>query len=506
MSEIRSETPQSIASNLIYGFSTWILPIGLSFIATPRIVKGLGDEDYGIYALVLVFVGYSFNFSFGRSIVKYVAEYRSSGENEKISGMFSAACFISVAVGLASAAIIWFSSEWLVNNAFKISAESQDKTINALYLTAVMVFVLMQNQVLASVLQGIHRFDVYSKILNLNNILLITGNLVLAVTGFGLVSFFIWNLGVIILSGLLFAFSAKRYLPDLKFTWKFTLDEIKLIIFFSAGIIGAQILTNIIMIFERSWVTRQLGSEALTYYVIPLTLAFYIHAFVGSLVIIIFPLASELRNETEKLLSLYTKATKMVSLIAAFFATSLIAEGYLFLTLWMGAEFAEKGYELLIFQTIAFSFLAIQTVSWQLNDGLGYSRYNFYLLIICLVISISLMILLEPYFGAGGIAFARMIGLAAVFLSIFYIEYLFFKKPQVAFWLKITAILTVAAACSAIVEHLIIVNMSASWPALIAATSAGGGIFVLIVWLLNFINDDEKQVLRRILRLTPKNN
>ena len=504
MSEIQSETPQSIARNLVYGFSTWILPIGLSFIATPRIVRGLGDEDYGIYALVLVFVGYSFNFSFGRSIVKYVAEYRSSGENEKISGMFSAACFISVAVGLASAAIIWFSSEWLVINAFKISAGSQDKTIYALYLTSVMVFVLMQNQVFASVLQGIHRFDVYSKILNLNNILLITGNLVLAVNGFGLVSFFIWNLAVIILSGMLFAISSKRYLPDLKFTWKFSFDEIKLIIFFSAGIIGAQILTNIIMIFERSWVTRQLGSEALTYYVIPLTLAFYIHAFVGSLVIVIFPLASELRNETEKLLRLYTKATKMVSLIVAFFAGSLITEGYLFLTLWMGDEFAARGYELLVFQTIAFSFLAIQTVSWQLNDGLGYSRYNFYLLIICLLISISLMILLEPYFGAAGIAFARMAGLAAVFLSIFYIERLFFKKTQMSFWLKITAILAVAAVCSAIAEHMILTNLNANWAALIIATAAGGVVFGLVIWLLNFINAEEKQMIKRILRIGPE--
>jgi len=504
MQEKRSETPQSIARNLVYGFSTWILPIGLSFIATPSIVRGLGHEDYGIYALVLVFVGYSFNFSFGRSIVKYVAEYRSSGENEKISGMFSAACFISVAVGLASAAIIWFSAEWLVKNAFKISAESQGKTIIALYLTSLMVFVLMQNQVLASVLQGIHRFDVYSKIVNFNNILLITGNLLLAFNGFGLLSFFIWNLGVISVSGLLFAISARRYLPDLKFTWRFSFDEVKLIIFYSAGIIGAQILTNIIMIFERVWVTRQLGSETLTYYVIPLTLAFYIHAFVGSLVIVIFPLASELRNETEKLLRLYTKATKMVCLIVAFFAASLIAEGHLFLTLWMGEDFAERSYGLLVIQTIGFSFLAIQTVSWQLSDGLGSSRYNFYLLIICLLVSIVLMISLEPYFGASGVAFARMTGLAAVFLSIFYIEYLFFSKTQIAFWLKITAVLAVAGACSAILEHLVIINLRPTWPAFIAATSTGGAVFVLVVWLLNFISEDEKALIRRILRLRPK--
>ena len=64
-------------------FSTWFLPLGLSFFATPIIVKALGDEDYGIYALVLGFIGYSFNFGIGRAITKYIAEYRASGETRE---------------------------------------------------------------------------------------------------------------------------------------------------------------------------------------------------------------------------------------------------------------------------------------------------------------------------------------------------------------------------------------------------------------------------------------
>ena len=67
-----------------------------------------------------------------------------------------------------------------------------------------------------------------------------------------------------------------------------------------------------------------------------------------------------------------------------------------------------------------------------------------------------------------------MTGLASVFLSIFYIERLFFSKVQTVFWLKLTAILTISGSCSAIVEYLIINNLNPGWLAFIFATVVGG--------------------------------
>ncbi|HEX8247252.1 MAG TPA: hypothetical protein VF599_03630, partial [Pyrinomonadaceae bacterium] len=66
-------TTRSIAKNVFYGFTSWILPFILTFFATRLIVKSLGKHEYGIYSLVLGFIGYSFVFSIGRAITKYVA-------------------------------------------------------------------------------------------------------------------------------------------------------------------------------------------------------------------------------------------------------------------------------------------------------------------------------------------------------------------------------------------------------------------------------------------------
>ncbi len=437
------ETSKSIFKNVLYGFSTWILPLGLSFLATPIIVKSLGNEDYGIYALVLGFIGYSFNLNTGRAITKYIAEYRADGQTHKINDVITATLFINIFVGLFGAIMICLLANWLVTDVFLIDAEAQAKTIYAFYLSAAIIFVTMLNQVFNSILQGLQRFDVYSKIFNANSFGILIGNIILALSGFGLNALLTWNLIVLCVIGLIVGFSSKKLLPDFKISLNIKKETLKLIGKFSAGIIGYQILSNLLLLFERGWIIRKLGDEALTFYVVPMLLGIYIHSFIASLLLVLFPLASELDKDRKKLKRLYLKATKIICFLVIFLAITLIVESKLFLTLWMGAEFAEKSWFLLIIHTITFSLAAIQIVSWQMTEGLGYPNYNCFAFSICLIISLSLMVYLTQDFGSVGIALGRLAGFGVLFFSIFYVEKWFFKKVQIRFclfrhirWLK----------------------------------------------------------------------
>jgi O-antigen/teichoic acid export membrane protein len=499
MAKIQAETSKSIFRNILYGLSTWFLPLGLSFLATPVIVKSLGDQDYGIYALVLGFIGYSFNFSFGRAITKYIAEFRASGENDKIPGLISSAFFINIIVGLISVGGICIYANWLVLHVLKIAPEDQSKSINALYVASGIIFISMLNQVFNSVLQGIHRFDIYSKIFNLNNVALLSGNLFLAFYGYGLLSLLVWNLSVICVTCVIFAISAKRLLPEFKLNFNYHPETLKLIIRFSFGVIGYQILSNFLLLFERGWIFRNMGAENLTYYVVPMTLAIYIHAFISSLILFIFPLASELKDNRDKLLRLYTKATKVVILFVAFLGTTLIVESRFFLSLWMGAEFSEKTWMLLIIHTITFSLVAIQAVSWQMTEGLGHPNYNLKLFVICLIISLFSMVWLTESFGSYGVAIGRMAGYATIFFSIFYVEKWFFGKIQIKFWVKILGILAISSIFTALTEKIIINSFRPNWLVFCGATVAGGIVYFLIIWVMGFVTEDEKLLFKRLL-------
>jgi O-antigen/teichoic acid export membrane protein len=268
---------------------------------------------------------------------------------------------------------------------------------------------------------------------------------------------------------------------------------------YSVGIIGYQILANLLLLFERGWITRQLGAESLTYYVIPMSLGMYIHGFISSLMLVIFPLASELKNEKEKLLRLYTKATKIVSLLVVFLGTTLIVSNKVFLTIWVGENFAKNSSDLLILHTITFGLAAILTISWQMTEGLGFPNYNFAVFGICLTVSIVLMFVLTPNYGNLGVASARLAGFAAIFFSIFYVEKWFFGKIQTRLWLRLIGILGAAAIFAALIETLIIKNLSVNWFSFILSTFCGGLAYCLTLWLLKFVTADEKILIRGIL-------
>ena len=500
MSQKSSETSKSILRNVLFNFSTWFLPLGLSFFATPIIVRSLGDEDYGIFALVLGFVGYSLNFGIGRAITKYISEYRASGEVEKIKEVISATFFLNAGVGLAGVAGICLLANVLVSDVFRIQPELQKNSVYAFYIASGIIFLTTLNQVFSAILQGIHRFDVYSKILNFNSIALLSGNIALALWGYGLLVLLAWNLVVLVIVCFLSLISAKSLLPEFGISFNFRRETLKKVLKFSSGVIGYQILGNLLLLFERGWITRKLGAENLTYYVVPMMLGLYIHSFASSLVLVIFPLASELTDQKEKLLRLYTKATKVISLLVVFLAATLIVQSTTFLTLWMGAEFAEKASALLIVHTVTFGLAAILTVSWQMTEGLGHPSFNFRMFTVSVSLSVILMITLTPGFGTYGVAVSRLAGFVILFLSIFYVEKWFFGKIQIGLWTKLIGVLGISVILSALVEEAIISNMKLSWFALIVSSFFGGIAYCLTAWLLGFITEDEKHLIRSVLR------
>lgn len=500
MTENPRETGKSIFRNSIYGLSTWLLPLAFSFIATPIIVKALGHEDYGIYALVLGFIAYSFNFNVGRAITKYVAEYRAGGEPEKITEVISATLIFNLVLGGFGLLAILANADSLVKDVLKIQADSRDQTVYALYIAALTIFFLMLNQVFNSILHGLHRFDVYAKIYNLNNILLIAGNLALALSGNGLLTLLLWNLLITALSATVTAISAKRLMPEFSFHLNFRRATLKLVFNYSSGVIAYQLLANVLLLFERSWITGTLGAQNLTFYVVPMMLALYIHSFITSLMLVIFPLASELKNEKEKLLRLYQKATKIVAFLAVFFGATLIVESKLFLTLWMGADFADNAAPLLVLHSITFTLLAIEIVAWQTTEGLGYPNYNCYLFMICFIISICGMIWLINDYGTFGVALSRTLGFGALFLSIFYVEKRFLGKIQVKFWLGLTGILAVSSLLAVLTEGFITAKLGISWVSLILSGFCGGVVYSFAAWLLGFVTDDEIALVKGIFK------
>lgn len=490
----------NLPRSILFGFLSALLPLVSTFVVTPFVVRGLGAAEYGLLALVLGFVSYSFNFGVGRAVTKYVAEYRATGESEKISDILSATLVLNLVVGVFGTAILVLLTPVFVKDVLLIENQLQSKAVFGFYIAAATIAMLMLQQVFSAVLQAVGRFDWFSHLTTASSTVLSVGNLILVFAGGDALGLLWWNLFITILGAAVFYWAAKKLLPEARFSIRFRGETLRQVAGFSAGVIGYQIFGNLLLLFERSYITRTLGTESLTFYVVPMTLAMYIHVFVISLAMVLMPLTSEIqaRKDKERLLAIYERATKYICLVAVFVCLSLIIGSQTFLSLWLGADFAEKSASVLAFHVLTFSGMALGIVVWQMSEGLGFPSRNAWLTLVWLVVGAGLMFLLTPQFGLAGAAAARAAGVVLtlpIFIGL--IERLSFGKILLAFWQKTLFALILAGAAAGAAEYFLLEKLPLGWLGFLFSMIIGGTIFLGILFLTGFFTPEEKIWLRR---------
>jgi O-antigen/teichoic acid export membrane protein len=259
-----------------------------------------------------------------------------------------------------------------------------------------------------------------------------------------------------------------------------------------------QFFANFLLLFERSWITSRLGTEAVAYYVIALNLGVYVHAFVGSISLALFPLSSEIeaRGDKSELLRIYTKATKIVLMLAVFLCLTLINGRDFILGLWVGLDFVEKSSDALVTHALTFSLLAVVIVSVQIIEGVGQPGVTAAAIFVWLITSTPLMIVLIDDYGITGVGIARLLGALIFIPTILYIERKVFGHILLGFWRRNLLIVGFAAAAASLVQYFIFQNLAMSWINFSGGLVFGGLVFGFCLLIAGFVSPNEKEWLK----------
>jgi O-antigen/teichoic acid export membrane protein len=488
-----------LALNSLFSLFAWFFPNILGFVATPILVKGLGNEQYGLFAIVLGFISYSFTFGSGKVVAKYIPEFQASGEQHKIAQVVSGTFWFNLAIGLIGSISLALFAPVIVADVLLIAPDSQSIAIHALYLAGAIGLVTMISQIFQFVLQGLHRFDNYVLLTNLNGLLLSAGNIVLVLSGYGVVALLLWNLSAISFTGLLFYLRSKSLLPESGLTFKVDREMFATVVRYGSNIILYQIFANVLFIFERSWVVRKFGAEALTFYFVPMLLAIYMHGLVGSFVQALFPVVNELLNNIPKLIRLYQKATKLIFAIVVFIVANYISGGRLFLTLWVSPELSANAYELLIIHSLTFGLIALCVIAWQLAEAFKRPELNVIMTGTWMLIAIPLMILAADHWKSEGIALSRLAAVLVTFPLIFYIEKTFLGRIFWGFWWSIIYKVGIATIVMVLLQSQIYGRFPSSYLTLFIGGLVGIAAFGVILLATGFLSVEEKTMIREML-------
>lgn len=409
--------------NIVTSFLSWGWPVILSVFITPLLLKYIGKNTFGIRALILSVAGYFALFDLGLNGAgtKYLAEFNAKDDRFAIKQLLSTTLTVYLIMGALGALILVLSSSWLCNDFFDIPKAMIPESVIAFKLSGLGFFLGMLTWWITSIPTGLQRFDIFNFVSILYGTLNIGGNLFAAWSGYGIIGIVVSNIISNLIVLVIYYYFAKRLIPYFKVLPAFNLQMFRKTFNYSLYMIGFAVFAIIFSQLDKTLIGIFIGTTAVTFYVIPLSISNINQQVNGKITQVFFPLASELAsvNETEKLQQLFLRALNLGIIVGLCVTIPLASFSYPILNLWISPEMAIHSQHILILLVFAFLFGGI--IPYNIVAGMGYPKYFTYSAMVSGISSlIFLSILIKP-FGITGAALAKLFSM--IVTMIYYIHF-----------------------------------------------------------------------------------
>lgn len=384
----------------------------IGFLLSPFVVRSLGPELYGVWALIVSINSQLVILDFGvrKALIKYVAEYRVRGDAQQLSALVSSATAMLLAAATVGfillAAITPFLQNWFGIDQVYAGVAQVVFLISALDAASELLF-----GVFDGTLAGSERYDT----INIINVTRLLANATLVVVvlnaGYGILGLvlvvFITRLGQRVWMGL----ATHHYNPGLALSpalinWQHCRTIAGYGGWASVGVLSTRLIYNI----DSLVVGYFLGPLAVALYAVPLIIVdqFKNIAMAGNQ--ILTPRFSQLHASGDRGTStlLIEKWLTFNSLLAICIATPLLVLGREFLTLWMGLHFAES-YTVLFYLCLPFLFTLPSLALTSFLYATANHKKNAQLQLLEAGLNVLLSVLLARSYGIVGVALGTLI-------------------------------------------------------------------------------------------------
>jgi O-antigen/teichoic acid export membrane protein len=503
----------TVLKNVTSNWASLLVNTVVSFVLAPVVVHSLGSVQYGIWALVMQFTGYLWLLDFGvrESVVKYVAEYHASGQEDRLRSTIGNAISIYLVVTLvAFVAIVALSMA--LPYLFNIPAETRGAAQLTAFLVGATVAQSFLTNVFVGVLMGLQRTYLVARSGILFSLVRAIATFALLRAGYGIVALSLLNLALSLVSGWMVFHLCRVYLPTVPFRpVRPVRDEVRRLLNYGKYVLLANIGDKVVFVTDGIVIGMFLPIAMLTPYAIAGTLITQMRMVVIAMSAIFNPLTSALQSEkrSEQLAPVVIAGCKAAMLVGNPICIGFMTLGERFVQLWMGTNYSATAGQILIVLSLGYIVgQPYQTISGAFY-GLGEHRPIAILRIVEGVANLALSVVLIQTIGLVGVALGTAIPhmivvggvlprmlprMFSVGLRDYYADV--YLKP-------LAASVPFALTCWAI-EHVIVPGTLVSF---FAWGTASLAMYVIPCWLIALSASERTHVLeglaRRIPRLLP---
>ena len=367
---IGASTSRNILSNLVGN----IISAGVSIGLAPIMIHGLGDFQYGMWALALSLLSSYGLIDTGMRIAmqRFVAQFKGMNQRESLNQVLATVMLLMVAASVlicASTGTLMF----FLPGFFHVGTPSQSLLRWVLGLLGLSIAFIFPTRALNTYLFGLQRFD-------LSNYGFIGATIVRAVLiiaalrlGFGLLGVAGVTLAAEALSFALYTFLVKRADPQISFDWRnaqfIRMRELAGFSFYAyLGNAGDYLRYST----DSVVISRLLSVALVTRFSVAGRLMDSFRSLISTFNSPLMPRMTELHGQgrTVELEEFFVRSIKMTSLVSLFLGALVLLDGKSLLRLWLGERFVSS-FDLLLVLTVGYVLALAQMPSVSLMFARG---------------------------------------------------------------------------------------------------------------------------------------
>jgi O-antigen/teichoic acid export membrane protein len=406
---------KGLARSTLFNVLGWAFPLAISMATMPYVVRRLGMSAFGVFSVVSVIAGYAgaLKTPATDSGTRFIAE---AYVRRNWSAMRSAAIgtlAVTAAFSAFGAALMIVGAPFFVS-LFKLEEEMREPSMAAFRLGSVAFFFNALTSGLGGMLAAVRRYDLLSVFLVASRVLMVTSIVAALWLGTGLLGA-MWAQVIATLAALvahsacvtvvLGRLSPLRWERVPRETWK-RLGSFSIVLLAAslASVVGLQL--------DRVLVGAALGAAAVGYFSIASRLTDALMGLIASLTTALYPLSAEASaaGKLPELKDLYVRTTRLLTWLSALMAALLAVPARDLLTVWMGAEVADRSWSVLALLALSAIWRAPSSVAFRVCNGLGRGDLSFGVAWGTLICVLVFVLLLIPPLGLTGAALGTLLG------------------------------------------------------------------------------------------------
>lgn len=395
-----------------------ILSAVVLFVTTPYIALGLGAEQYGLYTLLFLFLGYSTAFDFGLSfaLVKHVAEHDPETHRMQLDSLVNTATAVYAATAAAFVVALVVGRGWIGTNLFRVPDELVPAARDATLVVACAVPFATAATVFNALFRGLLRFE-YVALFSVGNVSAYSiGAALLVTTGASLRAVIGLYAAVTAASALIQWAVLRRLLPGFRPVPRLEVKRLRQLFGFGSFMAFNQVSGIALLQFDRLVIARVLSLPMVAYYAVPFGISQRLNMLGAAAATVAFPhaSASTARGELEEFRRQHLLTARVVAWLTLAPTLAVVVLADQILAYWMNPQFAAHGslpLRLLAFSSLWMSVASLDAVS---IEGSGRPGVTSVFMVITGVANVVGLLALTPRWGLGGAAASVTFSLLAL--------------------------------------------------------------------------------------------